>query len=161
MSHSRTRRARRMALVLATIAGGVTFIAARAPEQARTGQEVYASTCAACHQAQGEGTEMYPPLAESEYVTGDEARLVRIILHGLTGEIEVAGQTFSGMMPGWGAMLSDAELSAVATYVRASFGNRAGPVTAAMVAQLRAAHAARTTPWTVAELARVIPVTKP
>ena len=99
--------------------------------------------------------ESYPPLAGSEWVTKGAGRLVCIILHGLTGDIEVAGETYSGLMPPWGGALKDAEIAAVASYVRASFGNKAAPVTAATVARVRAASAGRTTPWTAAELARV------
>ena len=96
----------------------------------------------------------YPPLAGSEWVAGDERRLLRIILHGLVGEVNVAGETFNGAMPGWGPILKDAEIAAVASYVRAHFGNKAAPVSAASVARVRREFANRTTPWTVAELAK-------
>lgn len=132
--------------------------AAQAP---RTGAQVYAATCAACHGGTGGGNgELFPPVASSEWVTGAEGRVVRIILHGLTGEIEVQGQTFSGMMPPWGQVLSDAEVANVATYIRSNFGNKAAPVTAATVAQIRKAHADRSTPWTAAELAKFVQVAK-
>ena len=123
--------------------------AAKAP---RTGAQIFATTCAACHQAQGEGTNTYPPLAGSEWVNGPESRMVRIILHGLVGDVEVQGNVYNGAMPAWGPTLSDAEIAAVATYIRSSFGNQALPITAATVAQARAANAARTTPWTMPEL---------
>jgi mono/diheme cytochrome c family protein len=154
---------RRALLTLGLLtAAGVGVAAAPPVEQPRTGQQIYAQTCAACHQPQGEGTgETYPPLAGSEWVTGPEHRLVLVILHGLSGEIEVQGQTFSGVMPPWAALLKDDEVAAVATYLRSTWGNKAPAVTAASVAQLRAAHTSRTTPWTAAELARVsIPVRK-
>ena len=143
------------------VAIAAVLLPAAAAAQTRSGQEVYAATCAACHGAQGGGNgELFPPLASSEWVTGSEGRLVRIILHGLTGEIEVEGQTFSGLMPPWGQALSDAEVANVATYVRANFGNKAAPVTLATVQQIRKAHASRTTPWTAAELAKVLQVSK-
>jgi len=157
-------------LSAAAMVGAALLLAARAPEatarprahaaqgaQQRTGQQIFSSTCAACHQAQGEGTDAYPPLAGSEYVNGGEQRLVRILLHGLTGEVEVQGQTYSGMMPGWGPTMSDADIAAVATHVRSSFGNKAPPVAVATVSAIRAAYPSRTTPWTVAELAKVVP----
>lgn len=123
----------------------------------RTGAQIFSTTCAACHQAQGEGTDRYPPLAGSEWVNGSESRLVRIILHGLTGDVEVQGQVYNGAMPAWGPSLSDAEIAAVATYIRSSFGNQALPITAATVAQARAATAARTTPFTMPELLLIKP----
>jgi len=158
-------RARRAALLVAAIVATALFVpngsaGAQAsaqvlpakPAPARTGAQIFSSTCAACHQAQGEGTDRYPPLAGSEWVNGAESRMVRIILHGLTGDVEVQGQVYNGAMPAWGGALTDAEIAAVATYIRASFGNQSLPITAATVAQARAAHAGRTTPWTVPEL---------
>jgi mono/diheme cytochrome c family protein len=88
-------------------------------------------------------------------VNGDEEKIARIVLHGLTGPVEVAGETYSGMMPPWGGVLKDPELAAVLTYIRSSWGNKATPVTAAKIASIRAATTARTTPWTAAELAAV------
>jgi mono/diheme cytochrome c family protein len=130
--------------------------AAAAKEQLPDGKQVYATTCAACHQATGEGVAgVFPPLAGSEWVTGDEAKLVRILLHGVTGPIEVAGETFNGMMPGWGTTLKDPDIAAVLTYARSTWGNKGTPITAASVAKIRAATASRTTPWTAAELAAV------
>jgi mono/diheme cytochrome c family protein len=136
----------------------VTTITHAAPSTAQgpDGKVVYSTTCAACHQATGEGVEgTYPPLAGSEIVNGDEAKVIRIVLHGLTGPVEVAGETYSGMMPPWGGVLKDPELAAVLTYVRSAWGNKAAPVTTAKVAAIRAATASRTTPWTAAELANV------
>jgi mono/diheme cytochrome c family protein len=116
------------------------------------GATVFAGTCAACHQVNGLGTPgLFPPLAGSEYVTGDAARLVRLVLNGLGGPVTVRGMTFNGAMPPW-KQLSDAELAAVLSYVRASWGNGAGAVTAGDVAGERSATATRASPWTIAEL---------
>jgi mono/diheme cytochrome c family protein len=130
--------------------------AAKATASAVDGKQVYATTCAACHQATGEGVAgVFPPLAGSEWVNGDEGKLARIILHGVTGPIEVAGETFNGMMPPWGGTMKDADIAAVLTYVRSAWGNKAAPVTTEKVASVRAANSSRTTPWTAAELAAV------
>jgi mono/diheme cytochrome c family protein len=118
-----------------------------------SGPGVFATTCATCHQLNGEGIpDKYPPLAGSEWVSGSDERMLRIVIGGLTGDVEVQGETFSGVMPGWGPTLSDAEIAAVVTYVRSQFGNGASPVDTTLVARVRAATASRTTPWTVAEL---------
>src|SRR6185295_2813986 len=109
----------------------VTAITAAAPPTAQgpDGKVVYSTTCAACHQATGEGVEgTYPPLAGSEIVNGDEAKVIRIVLNGLTGPVEVAGETYSGMMPPWGGVLKDPEIAAVLTYVRSTWGNKAAPI---------------------------------
>ncbi|MFI5207406.1 MAG: c-type cytochrome, partial [Gemmatimonadales bacterium] len=103
------------------------------------GQTIFAGTCAACHQPSGQGSPgMFPPLAGSDYVTGDAGRMIRIVLKGLSGAVTVHGGQFNGQMPPW-QQLSDAELAAVISYVRTSWGNSAGAVTAADVAGERAA----------------------
>jgi mono/diheme cytochrome c family protein len=125
-------------------------------EQLPDGKQVFSTTCAACHQATGEGVPgVYPPLAGSEWVNGEDAKVIRILLHGVTGPIEVAGETFNSMMPPWGGTLKDADIAAVLTYVRSQWGNKGAPITAAKVASIRAATSTRTTPWTAAELAAV------
>ncbi len=122
-------------------------------EEQASGAGVFSSRCAACHQASGRGVPgVFPPLAGSEFVIGDSARLVRLVLHGLTGPVTVAGATFNGAMPAWKDQLRDAEIAAVLTYVRASFGNHAAGVSAALVVAQRSATAGRAMPWTAAEL---------
>jgi Cytochrome c, mono- and diheme variants len=129
---------------------------AAAPVQPVDGAKLFATTCAACHQVSGDGLEdRYPPLNGSEWVTGDEQKLVRIVMHGLSGPVDVAGQTFDGAMPAWGGVLKDPEIAAVASYVRGAWGNKAAPITPATVAAIRAATTARKTPWTAAEIALV------
>jgi mono/diheme cytochrome c family protein len=121
--------------------------------QAIDGQRLYNTLCAACHQVDGNGLAgLFPPIAGSEWVTGDEGRLIRVILHGLTGEIRVGDRTYTGTMPPFGAALSDAEVAALATYIRSNFGNRAPAIDAAAVERVRTAAAARRTPWTQQEL---------
>ena len=121
------------------------------------GKRLFETRCAACHQVDGSGVEgVFPPLVGSEWVTGDEGRLIRIMLQGIQGEIEVDGVGYNGVMPGWGAMMNDAEIAAVATYIRTKLNN-ASPVTAQAVAAVRAATSSRTSPWTVAELLEAVP----
>lgn len=157
----RSTISRSMGALCAVLALGATLAASPSrgapakppvPRQVN-GQTVYNDVCAVCHQPSGEGNEeTYPPLAGSEWVNGDAGRMVRIVLHGLTGPVSVAGVEFSSVMPPWGATLNDAQVAAVATYVRSSWGNKGSPVTAAEVAAIRAATRARATPWTVREL---------
>jgi mono/diheme cytochrome c family protein len=121
-----------------------------------TGARLFAVNCAPCHQLTGLGLgDTIPPLAGSEWVTGSESRLLRVILGGLTGEIEVQGEMFKGAMPGWGPLLDDNQVAAIASYIRRSWGNKAAPVTAAAVAQLRRGSADRKTPWTAEELRKI------
>jgi mono/diheme cytochrome c family protein len=123
------------------------------PEEQASGAGVFSSHCAACHQANGRGLPgVFPPLAGSQFINGDSARLARLVLHGLTGPVTVGGATFNGAMPAWGDQLTDTEIAAVLTYVRSSFGNSSAGVSAGLVSSERAATASRTAPWTVPEL---------
>ena len=118
--------------------------------------EVEYQRCVTCHQATGMGVpNAFPPLAGSEYVNGSVDRMVAIIIHGLQGPITVNGAAYnSAMMPyGTNVPMTDDQVATVSTYIRSSWGNTGGAVTAADVARVRAATASRATPWTVAELA--------
>ena len=79
---------------------------------------------------------VYPPLAGSEWVSGDPERLVKVILHGLTGPITVAGQKYGTgnavPMPAMGG-LSDHQIAAVLSYIRKEFGQEAAEVSAEAV----------------------------
>jgi mono/diheme cytochrome c family protein len=111
--------------------------------------------CATCHQPTGLGTPgVFPPLAGSSIANGPASIPIRIVMRGLTGSVTVKGQEFNGVMPayGVGVEMTDAEIAAVLTHVRSSFGNRGGAVTPAEVARERAAIATKTGPWTAAEL---------
>ncbi len=111
------------------------------------GKLIYGGKCAACHQATGMGVAgVFPPLAASEWVTGDEKVLTHILLHGIEGEIEVKGVVYKGAMPAW-QMMSDAELAGVMTYIRGEWGNKAAPITAETVKTEREATKARTSPY--------------
>jgi mono/diheme cytochrome c family protein len=98
------------------------------------GESTYIANCASCHQPNGKGlTGTFPPLAGSAIATGDPVKLIRIVKFGITGPLAVAGNRYAGMMPAWNATLSDDAIASVLTYVRSSWGNHAGAVTAAQV----------------------------
>lgn len=116
------------------------------------GQQVYA-TCTTCHMANGQGVAAtYPPLAGSEIATGTPEIPIAIVLHGLTGPLEVHGQKYNNVMTPWGPVFNDEQIAAVLTYVRSQWGNNASAITAAQVAKVRAATSSRTTMWTWKEL---------
>lgn len=111
------------------------------------GQQVYTGNCAVCHQANGQGLAgNFPPLVGSPWVTEDEATIVRILLRGIEGPIEVKGVTYNGVMPAF-AHLSDEQLAAVATYARSHFGNEATPIPVELVAKLRQSLANQKGAW--------------
>lgn len=117
------------------------------------GQQVYMTRCMSCHQVNGQGISgVFPPLDKSDWVTGDKERLIKVVLHGLSGPIDVNGVKYSGAMPPWGTFLKDDETAALLTYIRTSWSNKADKVTPEEVAKVRAATADRKKPWTAAEL---------
>jgi mono/diheme cytochrome c family protein len=120
---------------------------------AAQGKTIYMQTCMACHQVTGAGLPpVFPPLTKSPYVSGSAERLVAMILKGNVGPMTIDGKPYNNIMPPQEAALNDAKIAAVATYVRSSFGNEAGPVTAEQVAAARTKFADRKTGWTQPEL---------
>ena len=109
------------------------------PDAAK-GEKLFIANCAACHQATGLGVPgAFPPLAKSAWVTGSEERIIKAVLAGLAGEIEVNGVRYNGNMPNIGAGLKDAQIAHSATYVRQAWGNTAEPVMDTKVAEVRKA----------------------
>lgn len=134
-------------------AAAASQTAAAVSDPVAAGKTVFESNCASCHQAAGQGVPgVFPPLVGSEWVTGAPETVVRILLHGLQGPVEVAGATYNGAMPAWADVLGDAEIAAVGTYIRQLEGNDAPPVPPEMVTSIREATAAHTAPWTADEL---------
>ncbi|GAB3538018.1 hypothetical protein GCM10027343_02660 [Noviherbaspirillum agri] len=112
------------------------------------GAQIYAAQCAACHQASGAGLPgVFPPLAASEWVLGKEALLADILLHGISGKLTVNGTSYNGAMPAFGEKLGDAEIAAVLSHIRTSFGNAAGKIDASIVKAAREASKDRKSPW--------------
>jgi mono/diheme cytochrome c family protein len=102
------------------------------------GQQVYLQQCLACHQADAAGVQgMNPPLIKTKQILGDKPTLVKIVLNGMTGEVEINGDTYHNVMAPH-SELTDLEIADVLTYVRNSFGNKASAVTAAEVKAIRA-----------------------
>jgi mono/diheme cytochrome c family protein len=114
--------------------------------QGADGMQLFTANCVACHQASGKGLPgVFPPLDGSEWVAGDERVVANILLHGIEGELTVAGNSFKGSMPSF-QQLGDAELAAVASYVRSEWSNKAAPIKPEVFAAERKAGA-RTTPF--------------
>jgi mono/diheme cytochrome c family protein len=115
------------------------------------GKRIY-TNCVSCHQTSGQGIAgQYPPLVDSEWVLGSDRVLARILLNGIIGPIEVRGKVYNAQMPAW-RQLSDRDIAAVLTYIRASWGNTADPVSEATIQDVRAKLGGRTKSFTAAEL---------
>jgi cytochrome c6 len=92
------------------------------------GEDIYNTTCIACHQPGGVGVEgYYPMLAANPFVTLDDPiPAIQTVLQGRGG------------MPSFDGLYSDEEIASVLTYVRQAWGNTAGPVSPEAVADVRA-----------------------
>ena len=111
------------------------------------GAQVYTTSCVSCHGEQGAGVAgAFPALAGNKAVLGDDKYLSNVLLYGLQGQINVNGQVYNGVMPAWAASLTDAEIAAVITHIRVSWGNNASAVSEAAV------KTERGTPKTVAQV---------
>ena len=102
------------------------------------GQKVYHDQCLSCHQADARGVQnLNPPLVNTKFVLGDKTVLVQIVLKGMTGAVDIEGETYHNVM-GPHPELTDQQIADVLTYVRNSFGNKASAVTAVEVKAIRA-----------------------
>lgn len=136
---------------------------AEARRQFTAGQEVYnrEGLCMTCHRGDGGGLPpAFPSIANSPWVTQDKERLIKIVLFGLMGPLEVNGKKFDGQVPmtPFAGMLKDEEIANVLTFVRNHFGNKADPVSAAEVKAIRSAQPGRMMFYTVDELLKQHPM---
>jgi mono/diheme cytochrome c family protein len=102
------------------------------------GKKIYEQSCLPCHQVDGSGVPgMNPPLLKSPYVQGSATALIGIILHGVNNGVEIEGESYSNPMPAFSTVLKDQEIADVLTYLRSHFGNKAGPISQALVSRIR------------------------
>jgi mono/diheme cytochrome c family protein len=108
----------------------------------RAGAAIYKDSCAACHRDSGEGeVKLFPRLAGSAQVQSDDpTTLARVVLHG-TRAVSTSGAPTAPAMPSFDWRLDDTQVAAVLTYIRNTWGNAAGSVSAGTVASQRAALA--------------------
>ncbi|MEX0288128.1 MAG: PVC-type heme-binding CxxCH protein [Flavobacteriaceae bacterium] len=108
-----------------------------------SGREVYERDgyCMTCHQPDGNGLEAsgFPPLTNSEWVTGNEERLIKLTMKGLMGPLEVNGIKYPGQVPmtPFERLLNDEEMAGVLTYVRNTFGNQADVISPEKIKEVR------------------------
>jgi mono/diheme cytochrome c family protein len=108
------------------------------PEQAALGRRVYERHCEDCHGRDGEGAgAMAPALAGNRAVVQDRPdNVLRVVLGGGFAPV-TAGNPRPYGMPPFATLLSDAEIAAVVSHVRASWGHRAAAVDASGVNRQR------------------------
>lgn len=125
------------------IPGGELVPVAIGAQLQSEGAKIY-SKCIGCHQGDGAGVAgSFPPLAGSEWVTGNTEELAMVILNGLAGPIEVKGAPFTGNMPAQADGMGAKELASVMTYIRNEWGNKASIVTPEMAENAIAISKAR------------------
>ncbi len=142
---------KKVAIVMAVLSISIFSLSAQTKHKAKSrkhssslgiamaaGKKVYLQNCVTCHQKDGGGIQhMNPPLIKTSYVLGDKAKIIQIVLNGFNEDVEIDGQKYSNNMPSLD-FLKDKEIADVLTYVRNSFGNKAGAVTLADVTRQRA-----------------------
>ena len=134
-------------------------------EAFKLGKTIYSKEgyCITCHQADGKGLSAsgFPPLSD-QWVQGNEERLIKIVLKGLLGPIEVSGKQYPGQVPmtPFAGLLNDKEVAAVLTYVRNSFGNKASAITPEKVKAVRASTASQSDIYTSGKLLKEHPLEK-
>jgi mono/diheme cytochrome c family protein len=102
------------------------------------GRLVYLDQCAGCHMEHGEGIAgVFPAIKGNTGLHADDpTSLARLVLEGAhSARTPQKPEGFA--MPGFADKLSDRDVADVLTYVRASFGNRAGAVEPSKVASVR------------------------
>lgn len=110
------------------------------------GATIFATNCAACHQAEGAGLPgVFPPLAGhvGDLYAAEEGprHLANVLLFGMQGAITVDGADYAGVMPSW-FQFSDADVAAVLDHVMTAWGDADAldayvPISADDVAQAR------------------------
>jgi mono/diheme cytochrome c family protein len=107
----------------------------------RKGAQIYEKHCADCHGKEGQGRNgAYPALAGNPAVLRENSNnLVLMVLQGGYPAATLANPRPHGMPP-FVLQLNNAEIAAVLTTVRSSWGNRAGPVSEFDINKLRLAQ---------------------
>ncbi len=102
-----------------------SFIMGRNTESRKSkerGAIVYKDFCIMCHQTNGKGTKLIPPLANSDYLLTKRKASIKAIKFGQLGEIIVNGKKYNSSMATMG--LSDEEVADVMNYILNSWGNK-------------------------------------
>lgn len=120
--------------------------------------------CATCHQPNGQGlAPQYPALTDKEWLSGNDERLIKFVLKGLWGPVNINGKHYDPTkgtppMTGFEQLLKDDEIAAVLTYVRQSFGNNYPAISAAEVKKVRKATESQNTFYMIEDLMKQHPI---
>ncbi|MHB8476855.1 MAG: c-type cytochrome [Steroidobacteraceae bacterium] len=102
------------------------------------GAEIYSDACASCHLENGVGQpRLFPPLGHDAVLQqADPTGLEHLILAGV--RVGTSPSRPSPLtMPSFAWKLTDQEIADVSTFIRNSWGNRAAPISATAVGEVR------------------------
>ncbi len=100
----------------------------------------FRNNCASCHLPNGEGiTNFTPPLIGTATVA-DKKQLIEITLFGTSGAIEVKGEKYNDVMPGFAANRTNQELKEIINYVRTNLNNHKDSITVAEIEEIRSSR---------------------
>ena len=118
--------------------GKMTAAGAESEASAERGEDLYRTSCANCHQENGQGIPgTFPPLAGDPVVTAENpGEHIHTVLFGKK-DVPISGVRYQAQMPAWAGQLSNEEVAAVINHERTSWGNNAPTVTADDVAKVR------------------------
>jgi len=104
----------------------------------RLGDTVYGNNCASCHQINGAGLpSVFPPLKGNPAVLDENPKdHILAVLEGVSGKV-IDGVSYPTAMPGFAAVLSDEEVTAVVNHERTRWGNKAKTVSLETVRKFR------------------------
>jgi mono/diheme cytochrome c family protein len=106
----------------------------------RAGEAIYFDNCSACHKSDGSGVpRLFAPLNGSGKANAhNPTTVIRVILQGARA-VPTDARPSPLSMPAFDWKLTDEQVAAVASYVRQSWGNTGGAVSASEVKSLREA----------------------
>jgi alcohol dehydrogenase (quinone), cytochrome c subunit len=108
------------------------------PEQVSAGASIYKDRCEKCHGSSGRGGLFSGPALAGSAVAqaSDPASLINVIVYGPETPKDVSFGGWETMKP-YADVLDDSQVAAVSNYVRGSWGNVGGPVSAEQVTRQR------------------------
>jgi len=118
---------------------------AQSDPQMTAGKAIYHDVCSACHAIDGKGVpNLFPSLAKAPQVHApDPTSTIRVVLRG-TRSVATDAEPTAPAMPSFAWQLTDAQIAAVLTYVRNSWGGAAPAISAGDVGKQRDALKDRT-----------------
>jgi len=107
-------------------------------ETAELGAQLYRTSCASCHQENGQGLPgIFPPLTNDSVVSSeDPSKHIETVIYGSQGST-INGIKYVTPMPAWGVQLSDKEIAAVINHERSNWGNNGRLITVKDVEKIR------------------------